>query len=159
MSTERTFPRTLLRLFRDGDGPFFRDLNLAWIRQHWTPEAGDWASLGHPEEKILSPGGAIFMAEVDGEVKGCCALMNHGGGRFELAKMAVDPSAQGLGLGAALGEAIIAEARARGGRVLFLESNTVLKPAMALYARLGFHEVPLDHAAYDRCNIMMERSL
>ena len=152
-------PTTRIRPFRHGDGDAFRDLNLAWIRQHWIPEAGDWASLGHPEEKILSPGGAIFMAEVEGEAKGCCALIHHGGGRFELAKMAVDPSAQGLGLGAALGEAIIAEARARGGTVLFLESNTVLTPAMALYARLGFHEVPLDHAAYDRCNIMMERSL
>jgi len=152
-------PHTLIRPFRDGDGAAFRDLNLAWIRQHWTPEAGDWASLGNPEEKILAPGGAIFMAEVDGEVKGCCALMHHGGGRFELAKMAVDPSAQGLGLGAALGEAVIAEAQARGGQVLFLESNTVLKPAMGLYARLGFQEVPIDHAAYDRCNIMMERPL
>ena len=105
------------------------------------------------------PSAVQFLAAVDGEVKGCCALMHHGDGRFELAKMAVDPSAQGLGLGAALGEAIIAEARARGGQVLFLESNTVLKPAMGLYARLGFQEVPIDHAAYDRCNIMMERSL
>ena len=152
-------PSTHIRPFRPGDGEAFRELNLAWIRQHWTPEAGDWESLGKPEEKILTPGGAIFMAEVEGEVKGCCALIHHGGGRFELAKMAVDPSAQGLGLGAALGEAVIAEARARGGRVLFLESNTVLKPAMGLYGKLGFQEVPIAHAAYDRCNIMMERPL
>ena len=70
--------------------------------------------------------------------------MHHGDGRFELAKMAVDPST-GLGLGAALGEAIIA-ARAREGRCCFY--NTVLKPRP--HARLGFQEVPIDHAAYDR---------
>ena len=128
-------PHTLIRPFRDGDGAAFRDLNLAWIRQHWTPEAGDWASLGSPEDKILAPGGAIFMAEVQGEVKGCCALMHHGGGRFELAKMAVDPSAQGLGLGAALGEAVIAEAALR--KATVERHLATLEPALRASARAG----------------------
>ena len=33
-------PHTLIRPFAMATGGF-RDLNLAWIRQHWTPEAGD----------------------------------------------------------------------------------------------------------------------
>ena len=123
-------PHTLIRPFRDGDGEAFSRPKPRLDSPALDPRGRGLGEPGETPRKNPAPGGAIFMAAVDGEVKGCCALMHHGDGRFELAKMAVDPSAQGLGLGAALGEAIIAEARARERRCCF-KSNTVLKPPWA----------------------------
>ena len=42
---------------------------------------------------------------------------------------------------------------------LFLESNTRLKPAIALYRKLGFKELPEYHPAYARGDIQMDLDL
>jgi len=73
--------------------------------------------------------------------------------------MAVDPAAQGLGIGSPLGEAAIAKARACAATRLTLESNTVLTAPMALYRKLGFVEVNGMASEYCRCNIHRELRL
>jgi GNAT superfamily N-acetyltransferase len=133
----------------------FRALNLAWITKYFAVEDADRKALDDPENNILRPGGAILMAEADGEVVGTCALMKCPDGSYELAKMAVAPSAQGRGVGRALGEAAIARARSLGAPRVELLSNTVLEPALALYRSLGFAEVPLPRTDYRRANIKM----
>jgi len=133
----------------------FRALNLAWITKYFVVEDADRKALDDPENNILQPGGAIFMAEADGEVVGTCALMRCPDGSYELAKMAVAPFAQGRGVGRALGEAAIARARSLGAPHVELLSNTVLAPALALYRSLGFAEVPLPRTDYRRANIKM----
>ncbi|GAB4091931.1 GNAT family N-acetyltransferase [Flaviaesturariibacter terrae] len=137
----------------------FRALNEAWISTYFRMEEADHKALEHPEEKILDPGGAIVVALLDGEPVGVCALIRHADGSWELAKMAVSPEAQGHGIGFLLGLRILDIARARGARSVFLESNTILKPAMALYPKLGFREVPHLPSPYQRSNIRMEVSL
>jgi GNAT superfamily N-acetyltransferase len=133
----------------------FRALNLAWITKYFAVEDADRKALDDPESNILQPGGAIFMAEVDGESVGTCALMKCPDGAYELAKMAVAPAAQGRGVGRALGEAAITRARALGAPRVELLSNTILEPALALYRSLGFVEVPLPKTDYRRANIKM----
>ena len=133
----------------------FRALNLAWITKYFAVEDADRKALDDPERNILQPGGAIFMAEVDGEFVGTCALMKCPDGSYELAKMAVAPSAQGRGVGRALGEAAITRARSLGAPRVELLSNTILEPALALYRSLGFVEVPLPRTDYRRANIKM----
>ena len=76
---------------------------------------------------------------------------------FELAKMAVSPKAQGKYIGWLLGNAVIEKARSLGARKIYLESNTVLKPAINLYYKLGFQKVIGRSTPYERCNIQMER--
>ena len=40
---------------------------------------------------------------------------------------------------------------------LFLDSNTVLEPAIRLYRKVGFKEIPVpEDSPYERCNIRME---
>ena len=73
----------------------FRQMNLDWINQYWKVEDADRLYLDHPQEKILDPGGAIFMALFEGETVGTVALIPMGGGTYELAKMAVDQNARG----------------------------------------------------------------
>jgi len=133
----------------------FRELNLAWITEHFRVEEADRRALDDPEGYILGHGGYIFMAEVEGRIVGGCALLRNDDGSFELAKMAVDPAVRGQGVGRALGEAAIATARALGARHVELLSNTRLIPAIALYRSLGFVEAPLPANDYERANIKM----
>ena len=137
----------------------FRAPNEEWISRYFQMEDADYTALEQPKEKILKPGGAIVVALLQGEPVGVCALMHHPDGSWELAKMAVSPRAQGLGIGRLLGERILAIARERGARTVFLESNSLLKPAMALYPKLGFREVPHLPSPYQRSNIRMEITL
>ena len=137
----------------------FRDLNYAWISKYFKVEALDREQLDYAEQSILRPGGAIFIALVSRVPVGACALERLGTGRYELSKMAVDPSVQRKGIGFLLGQAVIRRARQLGGETLELESNTVLTPAIKLYRRLGFEEVPIGETPYSRCNIRMRMEL
>jgi GNAT superfamily N-acetyltransferase len=133
----------------------FRDLNLAWIRKYFTVEPRDSRDLGDPETYILTPGGYIFMAELNGDAVGTCALMREHEGVFELAKMTVAESVRGLGVGRALGEAAIAHARAIRARRVELFTNSSLTPAIALYHALGFVDVPVGDTEFVRANVRM----
>ena len=137
----------------------FRRLNEAWISRYFRIEAPDTRVLEAPREQILDKGGHILVAVRNGEAVGVCALLRVDEGTFELAKMAVAEHARGYGVGARLGEAAIATARAAGASRLILESNTILTPAIALYRKLGFVEVTGVHSEYARCNIHMELPL
>jgi GNAT superfamily N-acetyltransferase len=75
---------------------------------------------------------------------------------FELAKMAVSPLMQGKNIGWLLGNAVIEKAKSLGAGKIYLESNTILKPAINLYHQLGFRKVAGHPTPYERCNIQME---
>jgi len=136
----------------------FRDLNEEWISTYFKMEAADYKALDDPEGYILNKGGSILIALFDGEPAGVCALvkMNDPDYDFELAKMAVSPRVQGKSIGWLLGQAIIEKARTLGAAKLYLESNTLLKPAINLYHKLGFEKVAGRATPYERCNIQME---
>ncbi len=96
-----------------------------------------------------APGGAMLLAESsEGHPLGCVALKpiqaRHAGERAcELKRLWVRPEARGLGLGRALMLAAIASARKLGYDALYLDTVPAAMPeANALYARLGFVEVP-----------------
>lgn len=74
----------------------FRDLNLQWIRTHFAVEPMDVQQLENPHA-ILSEGGELFFIVEDGVAVGTCAMVPHGPGSYELAKMAVDPKCRGRG--------------------------------------------------------------
>ena len=140
----------------------FYDLNVAWIEHYFTVEEADRKVLDDPEGKILAAGGEVLFAvdSATGGVLGTCTLQQIDDETGELAKMAVAESAKGRQLGRKLGEAIIDLARERGFKLLFLESNRKLTPALTLYDRLGFVEKPFPHPSdYSRANIYMELDL
>ena len=142
--------------FRPEHADAFRRMNLDWITRYWEVEDADRLYLDRPEEKIINPGGAILMALCDGEVVGTVALISVGSGSYELAKMAVDEPARGKGIGWRLGRAVLDRARDLGATRVYLESNTILEPAINLYRRLGFTPIKSGASPYDRCNIQME---
>ncbi len=133
----------------------FKNLNEEWITAYFKMEDSDYKALDHPEEYILHKGGYILMALLHGEPVGACALIKMDNDTFELAKMAVAPKAKGRGIGWLLGNAAINKARAAGAKQLYLESNTVLQPAINLYYKLGFTQITGIISPYERCNIQM----
>lgn len=135
----------------------FRDLNLQWIEQYFKVEPADRKMLDNPNENILDSGGRILIALFQDEVVGVCALKKHKDHlyQFELSKMAIRPDHQGKGIGYILGNAIIDLAKELGAQEIFLESNTILKPAIHLYRKFGFEEVKGFTSPYERSNIQM----
>ena len=157
----KTVDELLLRTFRPGDEDAFRRLNEAWISQHFSIEAADREVLDDPRAHILSTGGQICIAELRGEVVGCCALVAIAPGELELAKMTIAESARGLGIGRKLLRFAISVSRQMGARRLYLESNTRAAAAVHLYEQLGFRHMPAPAhpSKYERANVFMELPL
>lgn len=137
----------------------FKRLNEEWINQYFALESEDLEQLNHPEANILNKGGRIFMARYGEEIIGTVTLKKHADTQYELAKMAVSPKFQGIGAGKMLGEHLIAEAKKLGCTYLFLESNQKLGPALNLYKKLGFIEVPIGETPYNRADYKAEMYL
>lgn len=159
MSAETADPRPAIVPYDRAHQDAFRRLNEAWISRYFRIEPPDRRVLDAPQEEILDKGGQIIVAARGEEVVGVCALLRVDAETFELAKMAVAESAQGLGIGYLVGQEAVERARRGGASRLILESNTVLTPAIALYRKLGFTEVAGAHSDYARCNIHMELRL
>ena len=136
----------------------FAELNKEWISKYFKMEPSDYKALDHVDEYIIQNKGHIIVALYNGDPMGVCALikMEDPDYDFELAKMAVSPIVQGKKIGWKLGEAVKEKARQLGAKKLYLESNTILVPAINLYRKLGFTEVFGRPTPYERCNIQME---
>ncbi|MCV9927881.1 GNAT family N-acetyltransferase [Flavobacterium sp. LS1R49] len=140
----------------------FKALNEEWISNYFEIEETDRKALDNAEDYIIKKGGKIFVALYEGEPLGVCALIKMDastGYDYELAKMAVSPKVQGKNIGWLLGQAVIESARTLGAKKVYLESNTILKPAINLYHKLGFEKVTGLATPYKRCNIQMELDL
>ena len=155
-----TSPNLEIVPYRPDHAAAWRTLNEYWILAGgYTIEAKDQRVLGDPEGAILSKGGAIFFAELDGLPVGCCSLMAMDDGGYEVGKMAVDAAAQGRGLGQRLLDACEAHARRVSSPRLYLETNAAQTHAIALYQRFGFVHLPAQPSPYARCNVWMEKRL
>lgn len=135
----------------------FRDLNVEWISKYFKMEESDYLALDDPEGHILDEGGCIIVALYQDEPVGVCALLKSHLPDFDyqLGKMAVSPKAQGKSIGYLLGKEILEKARALGAKKVFLESNTILTPAINLYRKLGFEKIEGYPSPYERSNIQM----
>ncbi len=137
----------------------YKDMNVEWISQYFRIEPHDLEQLENPEDYILAEGGKVFFARYGDEIIGTVALIKCAETVFEMAKMAVKPAFRGLGAGEKLGRYFIEEAKKLGGKHLFLESNQQLIPALTLYKKLGFIEVPVGKTLYSRANFKAEMYL
>jgi GNAT superfamily N-acetyltransferase len=103
--------------------------------------AAELAGLPAP---YVSPGGRLLLArDADGEVIGVVGMKPFALGIAEIKRLYVVPQARGAGLGRALLECAIEAARVHGYERVRLDSHRAsMGPAIALYARLGFAEIP-----------------
>ena len=137
-------------------GDAFGRLNREWLDKYFRVETVDEPVLDDPKTHVLAHGGVILYAVVAGEAVGTVALKHQGNGVFELTKMAVTEDFQGQGFGRELLCAAIDRFCDIGGRQLYLESNSRLGPALALYESAGFrHETPPEASDYARADVYM----
>ena len=101
------------------------------------------------------PEGRLLLADFGGEVAGCVALHKIDGDTCEMKRLYVRPQFRGKGLGKALTEHIIHEARAIGHKKLRLDTvEPMMRTAVAMYRQLGFREIapyrpnPIEGALY-----------
>ncbi|KAF2510631.1 GNAT family N-acetyltransferase [Flavobacterium foetidum] len=136
-----------------------KTLNIAWLTKYFKVEEKDELTLSNPQEEIIDKGGLIFYAAYNNEILGTASLMKVNDSTFELSKMAVSDKAQGLGIGNKLLEHCINVAKENNIKNLFLYSNTILLPAIHLYRKFGFVEIPLEKGVYARADIKMEKKI
>ena len=143
--------------FEPGYAADFKRLNVEWLEKYFAVEPIDERMLSEPLRFIVEPGGAILLARLGDEIVGTCALMKAGDGRFELSKMAVTERFQGRRIGRQLLVAAIARFQQLNGRELFLQSNSILTPALTLYEAHGFVHAPRPEGPshYHRGNVYM----
>ncbi|MGO4771397.1 GNAT family N-acetyltransferase [Flavobacterium sp. W22_SRS_FK3] len=136
-----------------------KTLNIEWLNKYFRVEEKDDLMLSNPQEEIIDKGGMIFYAKCNNEILGTASLMKIDDITFELSKMAVSDKAQGIGIGNKLLLHCLAVAEEKDIKKLVLYSNRILLPAIHLYEKFGFIEVPLGNVSYKRANIKMEKTI
>ena len=110
-----------------------------------------WKSFGftpcfqHFDEELAAlpgayvpPEGRLGLMLVEGETAGCVALRRFDAERCEMKRLYVRPRFRGRGLGEALLDWILAEARRAGYREMAADTMPVMTTALAMYDRRGF---------------------
>jgi GNAT superfamily N-acetyltransferase len=83
----------------------------------------------------------LLLAKNMDEPIGAVGLKKHSNDICEMKRLFVDPNTQRFGVGEALSLRLIAEAKKYGFKKMLLDSLRRLKPAVALYRKLGFVEI------------------
>jgi putative acetyltransferase len=88
------------------------------------------------------PEGRLLLAYYETQVAGCVALHKLETNICEMKRLYLRPQFRGQGLGRALADRIVAEARAIGYQRMRLDTvEPVMKDAVAMYRKLGFKEI------------------
>lgn len=145
--------------FESKNRHIFKNLNLAWLEKYFEVEPIDNDVLSEPEKFIIDKGGFIFFAEKNNQIVGTVALIKMENNMFELSKMAVNESFQGLGIGKLLMQHCFDFATKNECKTIILYSNTALESAIHIYKKLGFTELPVQQDLYKRSNIKMQKIL
>lgn len=102
--------------------------------------------LLHLPGEYAAPRGALLLAIVEGSVAGCCALRPLDAADYpnaaEMKRLYVRKAFRRFGLGRLLAEAIMDSARQLGYASVLLDTLDDMESARALYAELGFEEIP-----------------
>ena len=131
----------------------FYDLNVEWLKKYFYVEPYDEKVLSNPKEYVLDPGGFIFFAKYNNEIVGVVSLINQKT-FFELSKMAVSPKYQGLKIGQKLMNFSLDFAKKQNWKSITLYSHRSLVPAINLYRKIGFIEIPVEeNSHYERSDI------
>jgi GNAT superfamily N-acetyltransferase len=83
-------------------------------------------------------GGAVWLVDHAGELRGCLALTDEGDGLGRVRWFVLERSLRGCGLGRSLIDELLATAREQGFERLELETFSALTTAASIYRRAGF---------------------
>jgi putative acetyltransferase len=102
----------------------------------------DQELAGLPGE-YAPPQGRLLLARTGGELAGCVALHPLQAGVCEMKRLYVRPQYRGQGIGRALLNTVLGEARAIGYQRMRLDTvEPVMQDAVRMYRAYGFREIP-----------------
>lgn len=115
-------------------------------------------------EAYPAPDSVFYVVELGGQIAGCGGVGPLWGGEpgvCELRKMYFRPSLRGSGMGRALLERILDDARQIGYELCYLETLDTMSGARRLYLKFGFEFIdgPLGDTGHSGCNNYMTLSL
>lgn len=114
--------------------------DMALIDSYFDEEAWEH-ELAELPGKYAPPKGSLLIAHHDGKPAGCVALHGLGDGVCEMKRMFIPVEFRGLGIGRALADRIIADARNARYRLMRLDTSKRQNEAIRLYERSGFRRV------------------
>lgn len=132
--------------------------HLAGMHEHSPPESVHAFDIDNLRQADVT----FWSVWVGDELAGCGALKQLDAERGEIKSMRVVDSFLGQGIGRAILQHIMREARARGLRSLWLEtgSSAAFRPALHLYESAGFARCgPFEEYVQDPFSIFMTRAL
>ena len=89
-----------------------------------------------------APEGRLLLSHYENQLAGCVALHKLDSDACEMKRLYLRPQFRGKGLGRALAERIISDARQIGYHRMRLDTvEPVMKDAVAMYRKLGFKEI------------------
>ncbi|HYE12630.1 MAG TPA: GNAT family N-acetyltransferase [Patescibacteria group bacterium] len=91
--------------------------------------------------KYGPPAGALILASVDSQAAGCIALRSVSEDICEMKRLYVRNTYRGLGIGKALINMLIDEAKKLNYRYIRLDTLATMKDAQNLYLSLGFYDI------------------
>ena len=114
--------------------------DLALIDQYFAPATIEAELAGLPGQ-YAPPQGRLLLVRSAGQPTGCVALRALEAGAGEMKRMFVDARYQRQGVGRALAQAVIQEAKTVGYAVLRLDTSFRQVEAQRLYHSLGFQNI------------------
>ncbi|MFP4309116.1 MAG: GNAT family N-acetyltransferase [Desulfococcaceae bacterium] len=135
---------TTIRPAGDSDLPAVRRLFTDYVEWLGIDLAfqGFEAELQALPGKYAPPDGRLLLAGSGDVPAGCVGLRSIAPGICEMKRLWVAPAFRGRGIGAALVDRVIREARAIGYAKMRLDTLASMKPALELYRSRGFGEIP-----------------
>lgn len=128
-----------IRPFRPTDQSAAQQLILEGLQEHWgaldptlNPDLNDIMS------SYVQAGHAFFVVEEDGALIGTGGLLMEAPGVGRIVRVSISPAHRRRGLGRAISNHLIAEARRRGCRELLVETTDTWTTAIRLYETCGF---------------------
>ena len=110
--------------------------DVSWLVQYYQDFQEE---TNHLPAHYAQPEGIILIAECDDQPAGCVALGKLGDGTCEMKRLFVRPENRRKGVGSALCEALMAQAKKMG--YTHMRLATALEPPKVLYQSLGFKEI------------------
>lgn len=134
----------------------FIDFNTDWIVSNFGfLEDHDKETFEKIDEEIKA-GGMIFFAVENDIALATCMTVPMTETTWEICKLASNKNVPHKGAGSAVFEEAMKWAFDHGAKKLFILSNSRLKPALHIYRKYGFKEIPLDNYEYIRGDIAFE---
>ncbi|QDP84445.1 GNAT family N-acetyltransferase [Chryseobacterium sp. SNU WT5] len=122
------------------------------------------SATDHLYELFSEENSALFVAEVDGELCGCCGIFPTEGlseNCAELVKFYIHKDFRGKGLGKKLMEESIEFAKISDYESIYIESLPEFSTAVSIYEKQGFTYLkkPLGNSGHSGCNLWMIKHL